>query len=360
MKTATDVTHQQPLTDEQCWQAVCARDTSRDGQFVFAVRTTGIFCRPSCHSRRPLRENVAFYPDADAAQRAGFRPCKRCQPEKADPQQQRIARVEKACRLLDQDVPVTLETLADAVAMSPWHFHRLFKSVTGMTPKAWQLASRAKRLRSALNETTTITDAVLAAGFPDNSSYYRQADAALGMTARQYRRGGDDTDVCYALSHCSLGHCLVAQSTRGICAILLADTDSALLEELHGIFPHARREQGDARFAEHVEQVVRRIDNPDSPFTLPLDLRGTAFQLQVWDALRAIPAGEIVSYQSLAKAIGKPAAVRAVGGACAANKLAIVVPCHRVVRADGGLSGYRWGATRKARLLRRESESKET
>lgn len=359
MKTSTTL-YQQPLTDEQCWQAVCARDASHDGQFVFAVRTTGIFCRPSCHSRRPLRENVGFYPDADTAQAAGFRPCKRCQPERADPQQQRIAKVEKACRLLEQEGSVTLETLADAVAMSPWHFHRLFKSVTGMTPKAWQLAFRAQRLRNALNESATITDAVLAAGFPDNSSYYRQADAALGMTARQYRRGGDDTDVCYALSHCSLGHCLVAQSERGICAILLADNEDALLEELRTIFPGARREQADERFVEQVEEVVRRIDNPASPFTLPLDLRGTAFQLQVWNALRAIPVGETVSYQSLANALGKPGAVRAVARACAANKLAIVVPCHRVVRSDGGLSGYRWGATRKARLLRQESESKET
>lgn len=349
-----------PLTDDQRWQALCDRDAGCDGLFVFAVRTTGIFCRPSCRARRPLRHNVHFYASANEAQAAGFRPCKRCQPDKATPQQQRMAKVEKACRLLEQDTPVTLETLADAVAMSPWHFHRLFKAVTGMTPKTWQLAFRAKRLRRALGETSTITDAVLAAGFPDNSSYYRQADAALGMTAQQYRRGGSDTDIRYALSHCALGHCLVAQSARGICAILLADSDAALLAELRDIFPHARHEPGAGDFAAQVEQVVRRLDNPDSPFTLPLDLRGTAFQLQVWNALRTIPAGKTVSYQALANTIGKPGAVRAVASACAANKLAIIVPCHRVVRADGALAGYRWGATRKARLLQRESEQEET
>lgn len=358
MKTATllSVT---PLTDEQCWQAVCQRDGLYDGQFVFAVRTTGIFCRPSCRSRPPLRENVGFYPDPDTAMAAGFRPCKRCQPDNIDPILQRQAKVEKACRLLEQDTPITLDALAKAVAMSPWHFHRLFKRVTGMTPKNWQQAFRAKRLQNTLSQSSTITEAVLAAGFPDNSSYYRQADAALGMTARQYRRGGDETGVHYAFSRCALGHCLVAESERGICAILLGDSEEVLLTELQQIFPHAQREPGSARFTQHVAEVVERLDNPRSPFTLPLDLRGTAFQLQVWQALRTLAPGETVSYQTLATKIGKPKAVRAVASACAANKLAIVVPCHRVVRADGGLSGYRWGVARKAQLLQQEAGDKE-
>ncbi len=358
MKTATLLSIA-PLTDEQCWQAVCERDGHYDGQFVFAVRTTGIFCRPSCRSRRPLRENVGFYPDADSAQAAGFRPCKRCQPDTIDPILQRQAKVEKACRLLEQDTPITLDALADAVAMSPWHFHRLFKRVTGMTPKHWQQAYRARRLQNTLGQSHSITEAVLAAGFPDNSSYYRQADAALGMTASQYRRGGDDTAVHYAVSSCALGYCLVAESERGICAILLDDSEAALLAQLQQIFPHARREPGSARFAEHIAQVVARLDNPLSPFTLPLDLRGTTFQLQVWQALRTLAPGETVSYQTLAAKMGKPKAVRAVASACAANKLAVVVPCHRVVRADGGLSGYRWGVARKAQLLRQEAEEKE-
>lgn len=347
------------LLDEQRWQAVLARNPQADGQFVFAVLTTGIFCRPSCRARHALRQNVRFFPDADSAVAAGFRPCKRCQPDKAHPQQQRLDKVAIACRLLEQDTPVTLEQLATAVGISPYHFHRLFKSVTGMTPKAWQQAFRAHRLRNTLAESDTVTDAVLAAGFPDSSSYYRQADAALGMTARQFRRGGDDADIRYALSDCSLGRCLVAESERGICAILLADSDEQLLAELHTIFPHARNVQGDEAMLERVAEVIRRLDRADAPFTLPLDLRGTAFQLQVWQALRELPAGATISYQRLAQQLGKPGAVRAVASACAANKLAIVIPCHRVVRGDGALSGYRWGIARKAQLLQREAKKEE-
>ncbi|VVT52732.1 Methylphosphotriester-DNA--protein-cysteine S-methyltransferase (EC / ADA regulatory protein / Methylated-DNA--protein-cysteine methyltransferase (EC [Kosakonia radicincitans] len=348
------------LLDEQRWQAVLARNPQADGQFVFAVLTTGIFCRPSCRARHALRQNVRFFSDADSAVAAGFRPCKRCQPDKAHPQQQRLDKVATACRLLEQDTPVTLDQLATEVGISPYHFHRLFKSVTGMTPKAWQQAFRARRLRNTLAESDTVTDAVLAAGFPDSSSYYRQADAALGMTARQFRRGGDDADIRYALSDCALGRCLVAESERGICAILLADSDEQLLAELHTIFPHARNVQGDEAMLERVAQVIRRLDRADAPFTLPLDLRGTAFQLLVWQALRELPAGTTISYQRLAQQIGKPGAVRAVASACAANKLAIVIPCHRVVRGDGALSGYRWGIARKAQLLQREAKKEES
>ncbi|SCC63444.1 bifunctional DNA-binding transcriptional regulator/O6-methylguanine-DNA methyltransferase Ada [Kosakonia oryziphila] len=348
------------LLDEQRWQAVLARNPQADGQFVFAVLTTGIFCRPSCRARHALRQNVRFFPDANSAVAAGFRPCKRCQPDKAHPQQQRLDKVATACRLLEQDTPVTLDQLAASVGISPYHFHRLFKSVTGMTPKAWQQAFRAQRLRNTLAKSDTVTDAVLAAGFPDSSSYYRQADAALGMTARQFRRGGDDADIRYALSDCSLGRCLVAESERGICAILLADSDEQLLAELNTIFPHARNVQGDETMLARVAQVIRRLDRADAPFTLPLDLRGTAFQLQVWQALREIPAGATISYQRLAQQMGNPGAVRAVASACAANKLAIIIPCHRVVRGDGALSGYRWGIARKAQLLQREAKKEES
>lgn len=348
------------LLDEQRWQAVLARNAQADGQFVFAVLTTGIFCRPSCTARHALRQNVRFYPDAQSAQDAGFRPCKRCQPDKTHPQQQRLDKVTKACRLLEQDTPITLEQLAAEVALSPYHFHRLFKSVTGMTPKAWQLAFRARRLRNTLAVSETVTDAVLAAGFPDSSSYYRQADASLGMTAQQFRRGGDAAGVWYTFSDCALGRCLVAESERGICAILLADSDEQLLAQLQAIFPRAQRAQANAAFSSRVAQVIKRLDNAEAPFTLPLDLRGTAFQLQVWQALREIPTGETVSYQELAKKLGKPNAVRAVASACGANKLAIVIPCHRVVRSDGALSGYRWGMARKAQLLQRERNKEET
>ncbi len=318
------------LTDDQRWQSVLARDPNADGEFVFAVRTTGIFCRPSCRARHALRENVSFYANASEALTAGFRPCKRCQPDKANAQQHRLDKITHACRLLEQETPVTLETLADQVAMSPFHLHRLFKATTGMTPKAWQQAWRARRLRESLAKGESVTTSILNAGFPDSSSYYRKADETLGMTAKQFRHGGENLAVRYALADCELGRCLVAESERGICAILLGDDDATLISELQQMFPAA--------------------DNA------PADLM---FQQQVWQALRTIPCGETVSYQQLANAIGKPKAVRAVASACAANKLAIIIPCHRVVRGDGTLSGYRWGVSRKAQLLRREAENEE-
>nr|WP_318384144.1 bifunctional DNA-binding transcriptional regulator/O6-methylguanine-DNA methyltransferase Ada [uncultured Enterobacter sp.] len=345
--------------DENRWQAVLARDPAADGQFVFAVITTGIFCRPSCRSRRALRQNVRFYADVNSATSAGFRPCKRCRPDQLCAGQHRLDKIEKACRILAQDTPVTLDALAAQVAMSPYHFHRLFKATTGMTPKAWQQASRARRLRETLTQHPSVTDAVLAAGFPDSSSYYRKADETLGMTARQYRNGGTSLPVRYALSDCALGRCLVAESERGICAILLADSDVPLIAELEQLFPQARREQAEAEFSARVEQVIACLDNAKADLSLPLDIRGTAFQMQVWQALRRIPRGETRSYQRVAEAIGKPRAVRAVASACAANRLAVVIPCHRVLRGDGALSGYRWGVSRKARLLAREASNEE-
>lgn len=346
--------------DAHRWQAVLDRNPDADGHFIFAVVTTGIYCRPSCRARHALRENVRFYPDADSARAAGFRPCKRCQPDHPTVGQHRLDKIAKACRLLEQDAPVTLEVLAQQIAMSPYHFHRLFRATTGMTPKAWQQAFRAERLRQTLSEGTRVTDAVLAAGFPDSSSYYRHADRALGMTAQQYRSGGRETTVRYALERCTLGRCLVAESERGICAILLADSDDQLLAELARCFPYAQRGEGDEAFARRVHQVIAVLDNPRNTLALPLDLRGTAFQRQVWQALCQIPVGETVSYQRVAEIIGKPQAVRAVASACAANTLAVVIPCHRVLRVNGALSGYRWGVARKAQLLAREAEQEKT
>lgn len=341
-------------SEQARWQAVQARDAQADDAFVFAVVTTGIFCRPSCRARRPLRENVRFYQDAAAAQAAGFRPCKRCQPDNAPPQAQRAARVAAICRLMEtSDAPLTLATLAEQAAMSPWHFHRLFKSVTGVTPKAWQQALRARRLRQALEQGDGVTDAIYRAGYASGSAFYREADAALGMTARQYRRGADRTPVEYALAACQLGHCLVAQSERGICAILLGDSAQALEAELASLFPHAQ--PATEAFSARVDEVVRFLDGAAARWTLPLDIRGTAFQQRVWQALRDIAPGATLSYQQLAEKIGSPGAARAVAGACAANTLAVAIPCHRIVRGDGSLSGYRWGVARKARLLAREA-----
>jgi len=346
-------------TDEDRWLAVLARDPDADGQFIFAVKTTGIFCRPSCRARHALRKNVLFYPDSQHAVQAGFRPCKRCLPDQADPQAQKLARVEKACRLLEQEQILTLDTLAEQVGMSAFHFHRQFKSVTGMTPKAWQQAARARRLRSALTQGEKITDSLLAAGFPDSSTYYRKADETLGMTAKQYRNGASNVTVRFAVTDCELGRCLVAESERGICAILLGDNDDAVMGELRTLFPQAQSESADGEFTARIDQVIRSLTHHKKALALPLDIRGTAFQQQVWQALRAIPCGETASYQQIANAIGKPNAVRAVASACAANKLAIVIPCHRVVRRDGALSGYRWGIARKAQLLQHEAKTQE-
>lgn len=348
------------ITDDDRWQSVVDRDVDADGQFVFAVQTTGIFCRPSCRAKHALRKNVRFYADAQQAQNAGFRPCKRCQPDKDSAQQHRLDKIARACQLLEQESPLTLDELAQQVAMSPYHLHRLFKAMTGMTPKVWQQSWRARRLRDALAKGVPVTQAILNAGFPDSSSYYRKADQALGMTAKQFRKGGDNVSVRYTLADCALGRCLVAESERGICAILLGDDDATLVADLHALFPTAQDVPADANFQQRVREVIVAINSRDAPLSLPLDIRGTAFQQQVWQALRTIPCGETVSYQQLASAIGKPKAVRAVASACGANKLAIVIPCHRVIRGDGALSGYRWGIARKAQLLHREATGEET
>ena len=344
------------ITEQQRWQAVEQRDALADGTFVFAVKTTGIFCRPSCRARRPLRENTAFYDTPKAAQNAGFRACKRCQPDKLAPELQRVARIEEACRIIEaSDSPLTLDELAGQVAMSSFHFHRLFKRVTGLTPNGWQKAHRARRLREALAGGKEVTQAIFDAGFQSGSAFYHQADETLGMTASQYRQGGARAHVQFVVGSCLLGEFLVAESERGICAILLGENAETLIDELESEFPRSQLTPGNEAFASRVAQVVSFIESPTAEFTLPLDIRGTAFQQQVWQALRAIPPGVTVSYSELAERIGKPAAVRAVAGACAANTLAVAIPCHRVIRSDGGLSGYRWGVERKRELLENET-----
>lgn len=355
MKTIIDES-----TDQSRWQAVETRDTRADGQFVFAVKTTGICCRPSCRARHPLRKNVLFFENVDAAVNAGFRPCKRCQPDKLAPEQQRIDRITQACRILEtSSEPMVLAELAAQVAMSPFHFHRLFKQVTGLTPHAWQKALRAKRLREQLTEGEQVIRAVFDAGYQSGSNFYQQADEVLGMTAKQYRRGGERTAIQFVVGSCRLGEFLVAQSERGICAILLGNDAQSLIRELETLFPHSSLDVGDEPFARRVAQVVSVLEHPGKQITLPLDIQGTAFQQQVWQALREIPAGQTASYSDIAQRIGKPQAIRAVAGACAANKLAVVIPCHRVVRNDGALSGYRWGVERKRQLLEIEAKLQE-
>ena len=346
-----------PILDDPRWQAVLARDATADGGFVFAVRSTGIYCRPSCPARRPKPENVAFFDTTAAAEAAGFRPCLRCYPAGQSPAEANAALISAACRLIEQaeDMP-RLTELAARIGMSPWHFHRQFKRATGLTPQAWAKARRAGRLREALAAPGgSVTDAIYAAGFEASSRAYAQADDMLGMTPSAYRGGGAGEVILYAIAESALGQVLVAQSTRGICAITLGDQPAALVADLAARFPKAGIQPAEAALAQQIAAVVALVEQPGAGHDLPLDLRGTAFQRRVWQALQQIPPGQTASYAEIAAQIGAPTASRAVAGACAANALAVAVPCHRVLRADGALSGYRWGTARKAALLEREA-----
>ena len=343
--------------DDPRWTAVLARDRAADGRFVYAVRTTGIFCRPSCPARRPRPGNVSFHATPAAAEAAGFRACRRCrpgQPAGGDGHAEAVARI---CRLLATADPAPpLRALADLAGLSAHHFHRVFRARTGLTPKAWADAGRDARVRAALAAGQTVTSAIYAAGYQSSGRFYARADAALGMTATAFRRGGAGVAIRCAVGPCALGQVLVAAGARGICAILLGDDAAALVRELRERFPAAELGGDDPTFARLVARVVALVDAPGHAHDLPLDVRGTAFQRRVWQALRALPAGATTSYAALAARLGRPSAVRAVAGACAANTLAVAIPCHRVVRADGGLAGYRWGVARKRALLAREAE----
>jgi AraC family transcriptional regulator, regulatory protein of adaptative response / methylated-DNA-[protein]-cysteine methyltransferase len=340
------------------WAAVQARDPGADGRFFYSVRTTGVYCRPSCGARPARPENVAFHDSAAAAEQAGFRPCKRCKPDQLSLPEQHAAMITEACRLIERaETPPTLEQLAKPTGLSAFHFHRVFKAVTGLTPKQYATAHRASRLRSELGRGRSVTDAIFDAGYNASSRFYETSNQTLGMTPSSYRAGGADQDIRFAIGECSLGAILVAQSERGVCAILFGDDPDALARDLQDRFPRANLLGGDRAFEQLVATVVGFVEAPALGLDLPLDVRGTAFQQRVWQALRDIPAGVTASYSEIARRIGSPNAVRAVAGACAANMLAVAIPCHRVVRNDGGLSGYRWGVERKRALLAREAQA---
>lgn len=343
-------------SDEAKWAAVSNRDASADDAFVYAVRTTGIYCRPTCPSRRPRRENAEFHADAAAAERAGYRPCRRCHPQEGSLAQRNAERIARTCRLIEaaDDLP-SLDELAQAAGLSRFHFHRVFKSVTGLTPKAYAVACRADRVRQTMTQRETVTEAMYEAGFNSSGRFYAGADRMLGMTPKRYRAGGQGAEIRFALAECSLGALLVAASDKGICAISLGDDPEALLRELEDRFPTASLTPGDTAFDEWVATVAGFVEAPKGSLDLPLDVRGTAFQRRVWHALTEIPIGTTLSYAELATRIGSPRAVRAVARACATNTLALAVPCHRVIRSDGALSGYRWGVERKRTLLEREA-----
>jgi len=344
------------LTPEQMADAVRRRDPAFDGAFVFAVKTTGVYCRPSCASRPAKPENMSFFPTPEEAERAGFRACKRCRPDRASEPDPHVAMVRRACETIAaaEQAP-SVAALAEEAALSPFHFHRVFKKVTGVTPKAYAAQMRARRADESLRTAGTITEAIYGAGFSSSSRFYETATARLGMTPTAARRGGEGQVIRFAVGEASLGAVLVAATDKGVAAILMGDDPGGLVRDLQDRFPHADLVGGDAGFERTVAQIVGLIEAPGGVLDLPLDIRGTAFQQRVWKALRAIPAGRTATYAEIAAAIGRPSAVRAVAQACAKNPLAVAIPCHRVVRTDGDLSGYRWGVERKRKLLEREA-----
>ena len=344
--------------DDRHWAAVVAKDRSFDGGFYYSVATTGVYCRPSCAARLPKRANVRFHATRTDAEAAGFRACKRCKPDQPALSEHYAAKVAEACRLIEaaEEAP-KLEELAEAIGLSPYHFHRIFKAVAGVTPKAYAVAHRQKRVRDTLERSTTVTEAIYEAGFNSNGRFYASSAQVLGMTPTQFRAGGANQTVRFAIGECSLGSVLVAASEKGVCAILLGDEPDALLRDLQDRFASAQLIGGDPEFERLAAQVIGFVEAPATGLDLPLDVRGTAFQHRVWTALRDIPFGSTASYAEIAKRIGRPEAVRAVAQACGANALAVAIPCHRVVRNDGGLSGYRWGVKRKRTLLDREAKS---
>ncbi len=338
------------------WAAVLARDSAADGEFYYSVKTTGVYCRPSCAARTARPENVQFHATRTAAEQAGFRPCKRCRPDQPSLHKQHAAMVADICRFIERaETLPRLEELAQRAGLSPYHFHRVFKTITGLTPKAYANAHRHQRIRHELKRDRRVTDAIFEAGYNSNSRFYENSGQVLGMTPSEYRAGGVHRQIRFAIGECSLGSILVASSDRGICAIFIGDDPDALARDLQDRFPQSELIGGDSDYEQLIAKVVGFVEAPRLGLDLPLDVVGTAFQQRVWQALREIPAGSTASYADIARRIGKPQSARAVAQACAANKLAVAIPCHRVVRNDGSLSGYRWGVERKRALLEREA-----
>ena len=344
-----------PLTGDARWTALHARDRRFDDAFVYAVRTTGIYCRPTCPSRRPLRANVVFFSAAADAERAGFRPCRRCRPHAATgAPTDRSVRAARAYLDRHADRPVTLARLARAVGLSPAYLQRVFTRYVGVSPKVYHDARRRDRLKAELHSGAAVSRAVYEAGFGSTGPLYARRGTALGMTPAAYRRGGAGIPIRYTLVPCALGQLLVAATERGVCSVALGDTSHELETALAREFPAAELTRDDAALGAAARGIVRRIEGAADTHTVPIDLQGTAFQMRVWSALRDIPRGETRTYAAIAAAIGRPSAARAVARACATNRVAVVVPCHRVVSASGAPGGYRWGPDRKRQLLAAE------
>lgn len=344
--------------DDLRWDTVVARDASQADAFYFSVASTGIYCRPGCPARLPKRSNVAFYATPDDAERAGFRACKRCHPRSEPLAEHQRRKVMAACRAIaTADAAPSLRELAEQAGLSPHHFHRLFRQIVGVTPKAYADAHRQKQIRINLKEAASVTQAIHESGFNASSRFYANSNKVLGMTPTDYRQGGTNVAIRYAIADCSLGKLLVAASDAGVCAIYFGDDAETLKADLHAQFPNAET-SNDKSFATLTQSVIRAVEAPERDWDLPLDIRGTAFQHRVWQALRDIPPGETRTYAQIAEAIGSPKAVRAVGTACGANNISVAIPCHRVVRTDGTFpdANYRWGINRKRALLDREAK----
>jgi AraC family transcriptional regulator of adaptative response/methylated-DNA-[protein]-cysteine methyltransferase len=344
------------MQTERMWEAVAAKDSRFDGQFVFAVTSTKIYCRPSCPSRRPRRERVKFFDLPDAAEQAGFRACLRCEPRHTRMLDPQVALVQRVCHFLDasQTEKVKLADLASHAGVSTFHLQRTFKRIMGISPRQYLTARRFGNFKTLVREGEPVTQALYDSGFNSSSRLYEHAPQELGMTPATYGRGGQGTNISYTIVTSPLGRLLVATTERGVCAVRMGDTDVELENDLRAEFPAANIQRTDAALREPVQKILRHLTNKEPRLDLPLDIRSTAFQRQVWEQLRAIPYGQTVSYGDVAKSLGKPGAVRAVGRACATNPVALVIPCHRVVREDQTLGGYRWGLERKQKLLERE------
>ena len=343
------------LDFDQCWAALERRDASADGKFLYGVRTTGVYCRPGCTSRLPLRKNTMFFGTLAEAEAAGLRACKRCRPADGSPAQRHLAAVERACALLEKsDTMPSLGELADAAGISRFHFHRVFKQITGATPRDYARTHRLGRFAEKLDAGEPVTEAIYASGFGSSSRAYEAAPAALGMTPGARQRGGSGQTIRFVTVGTPLGWALVAATGRGICMTALADDRDSLVDALKQRFPAAVVIAGDGELKDWADRIVGFITAPGQNLDLPLDIQGTAFQARVWRALQKIPPGRTATYTEIAAAIGQPKAVRAVAQACATNKVALLVPCHRVIRSDGELGGYRWGVERKRALLSRE------
>jgi AraC family transcriptional regulator, regulatory protein of adaptative response / methylated-DNA-[protein]-cysteine methyltransferase len=349
---------QAPLASDSRWARIVARDRSADGQFWYSVATTGVYCRPSCPSRTANPNNVQLHDTLEDAKATGFRPCKRCNPAGLSLDAENAALVAKACRLIEKsEEEPSLTDLATAIGRSPSHFHRLFKATTGLTPKKYAEAHRATKIREGLISGNSVTEAIYDAGFNSSGRFYEKSTDMLGMTPTQYRSGGANEEIRFAVGETLLGVLLVASSKKGVAAILLGNDPDELVHDLQDRFPKARLLGADREYEALVARVVGFIEAPGQDLDLPLDIRGTAFQERVWRALQDVPAGQTVTYTELARRIGSPKSARAVASACAANNIAVAIPCHRVVRNDGSLSGYAWGVERKRGLLDREKRA---